>query len=86
MDVLVVFHRHQLGVPDKSYNLFSLLLSILYFLLSFPCCRLMFCPRRAWVTQRRIRLPMFQQPAFYEWVLKLGESWPRSDVSILDTA
>lgn len=40
------------------------------------------CPQRAWVIQRCIGLPVFQQPAFYEWVLKISESWPCSDVSI----
>jgi len=46
---------------------------------------LMLCAQRGCELHREcIRLPLFQQSAFYEWVLKIGESWPRSDVSILD--
>lgn len=74
--------RHHVGVADRLFKILSQL--VLFFpSLSAGSHSVL---GNVWVTQRCIRLPVFQQPAFYEWVLKICESWLCSDVSILDAA
>lgn len=68
----------------KWRTFFQCTFSFLFFFLAPH--QLMFCPRHGRITHRCIRLPVFQQSALYEWVLKMVESCPFSDVSILDRA